>query len=205
MIAAVLFGSLLRQLLGLAFTLHHPRKHSNMLSKKYQCSKRRIFLTRRAEWSLDYLLVATLLEPLGWTVLVGVVLLGTLILNVVLVVHVIGTLCGVLAGLVAVVFIHTVSLGELIDLSTNEAGEKLLRKLMVHNLAYYGNAVSCETKTLDIFSKGMDQRTFLALVVLVEFKAFKGSRTGHQFVGELALVVWVWVVPSSVLLIHLLM
>lgn len=52
-----------------------------------------------------------------------------------LVVHILYLLLGVVLGLLTIKKIHTFSLGELIDLSTGDANEKLLGKLVGDCLA----------------------------------------------------------------------
>lgn len=70
------------------------------------------------------------------------------------------------------------SLGELIDLTTSEAREELLGKLVG------------------------DWLTLLALMVFEELHALEGSGAGDELVGELALIVRV--VIASILIVHLL-
>jgi len=105
---------------------------------------------------------ALLLELLRRTVLVGVVPVGV---TVVLVVHVLGVLLGVLPGLMFVPLVHALGLGELVDLTADEASEKFLSKGVVNRLP------------------------FLALVVLEELEAFEGGGASYELMGELGLVV----------------
>ena len=67
--------------------------------------------------------------------------------------------------LVCVVLIHALRLGQFVYFTANEAGEEFLGELVRDLLA------------------------FLALVVFVEFHAFKGGTASDQFVGELGLIV----------------
>lgn len=59
-------------------------------------------------------------------VLTRVVLLGTVALNVVLIVHVLSVLLSVVVGLDLVGLVETLGLSELVDLGTGETGEDLL-------------------------------------------------------------------------------
>lgn len=59
-------------------------------------------------------------------VLARVVLLGTVALNVVLIVHVLGVLLSVVVGLDLVGLVETLGLSELVDFGTGETGEELL-------------------------------------------------------------------------------
>ena len=81
-------------------------------------------------------LVSTLVELLGRTVLVGIVLVGTLVLDVVLVVHVAGALLGVALGSLLVVEVHAFGLGELINFTADETSEQLLGESVVDSLAW---------------------------------------------------------------------
>ena len=58
---------------------------------------------------------------------------------VTLLVHVVGVLLGVVLGLLAVHPVHTLGLGELVDLAADEANEELLGESMVDFLAYDWN------------------------------------------------------------------
>lgn len=60
-----------------------------------------------------------LLQTLRWTLIVGVVLI---LLAVVLVVHLLGVFLRVVLGLLAVVEVLALGFGQLVDLSTDEAG-----------------------------------------------------------------------------------
>lgn len=60
-----------------------------------------------------------LLEALRWGSLAGVVLVE---LTVVVVVHALGVLLGLVLGLLAVDKVHALGLGELVNLSTGNAG-----------------------------------------------------------------------------------
>lgn len=121
-------------------------------------------------------------EPLWAIVLVRVVLICTLILNVVLVVHIFGSLFGMTTSLYGVVLIHALGLGKLIDLTTNEASEKFLGELVRDGLAC---AVLGFEETNEIWRRP----AFLALVVLKELHALEGGRTCDHFMRELRLVV----------------
>ena len=59
-------------------------------------------------------------------VLTRVVLLGTVALNVVLIVHVLSVLLSVVVGLDLVGLVETLGLSELVDLGAGETGEELL-------------------------------------------------------------------------------
>lgn len=76
---------------------------------------------------LPVVVAEVVLEALWWTLLVGVVLILT---AVVLVVKLLRTALGLVLGLLAVVEVLAVGLGESIDLSTSEAGEKFLSELV---------------------------------------------------------------------------
>ena len=68
-------------------------------------------------------------------VVVGVVFITTTT-GVVVIVHVFGILLGVLVGADLVDLIHTLGLGELVDLSTDEANKGLLGESVLDRLAY---------------------------------------------------------------------
>ena len=84
---------------------------------------------------LVVVVVVVVVDLWRWAILVGIVLIGTLVLNIVLVVHVTGALCCMFASLVSVVFVHAVCFSKLVNFSADEASQDLLRKLMVHSLA----------------------------------------------------------------------
>lgn len=75
----------------------------------------------------------TALKVLGRLV-VGVPLI-TAVLAVVLVVHSLGVLLALMFGFLAINGVHTLGLGKLVDLGTDEAHEKLLGKGVLHRLA----------------------------------------------------------------------
>lgn len=60
-------------------------------------------------------------------VAVGVVLVGTVAVNVVVVVHVLSVLLGVVVGLDLVDLVETLGLGELVGFGTDETSDDLLR------------------------------------------------------------------------------
>ena len=88
------------------------------------------------------------LELLRRTVLVGVVLIGTMILDIVLVVHLGGVLPGLVLGTLTVVGVHALGLGELVDFTTDEAGKKLLGKLVRDWLAWTRSGTENELQCL---------------------------------------------------------
>lgn len=114
----------------------------------------------------------------------GVVLVGTVATLVVLLVHVVGVLLGVLVSLDPVNLIHTLALGELVNLGANKTSQGLLGKRVLNGLAYMGMKIKifffqcCERISL----------TLLALVVLPGLHTGKGSGTSNELVRELALV-----------------
>jgi hypothetical protein len=55
---------------------------------------------------------------------------------VTLLVHVVGVLLGVVLGLLTVNPVHTLGLGELVDLTSDQAGDELLGERVVDFLAY---------------------------------------------------------------------
>ena len=91
--------------------------------------------------------------------------------------------------------VHTPSLGELINFSTNESGKKLLGESVVHGFTYsivssirsmlYG--VECKVKS-----------TLFTLFVLVKLEALEGGTPGYEFVGELGFVVGVLIASTLV-------
>ena len=89
--------------------------------------------------SYDILIVVVVVVVVDlWrrAILVGIVLVGTLVLHIVLIVHISGTFCCMLASLVSVVLVHAVGLSKLVNFSANKASQDFLRKLVVHSLAY---------------------------------------------------------------------
>ena len=76
--------------------------------------------------NLLIVLVSSVVELLRAFVLVGIVLVGTLTMDVVLIVHVLGGLFGMAAGFDRVVLIHSLGLRKLVDLATNKASEEFL-------------------------------------------------------------------------------
>lgn len=69
-------------------------------------------------------------------VAVGVVLLGTVALDVVLVVHLLGVLLGVVVSLHLVDLVHALGLGETVNLRADETGDGLLGEGVLDGLAY---------------------------------------------------------------------
>jgi hypothetical protein len=114
-----------------------------------------------------------------------VVLLSTVVALVVLLVHVVGVLLGVLVGLDSVNLIHTLGLGELVDLGADKAHQGLLSESVLDSLAYTENMIRMMLSRYHVASLSP---TLLALVVLVGLHAGKGSGTGNELVRELALV-----------------
>lgn len=80
-------------------------------------------------------LVVVTAEVLRWAVLVRVILVGTLAVDVVLVVHVLGILLGLAVGLFLVPFIHTLGLGELVDFTTHKSSQEFLGECVRDGLA----------------------------------------------------------------------
>lgn len=62
--------------------------------------------------------------------MIWIVLVRAMVLDVVLIVHVLGSSFCMATGLDSVVLVHSLGLGELVDLTTNEPGEKLLCELV---------------------------------------------------------------------------
>lgn len=113
---------------------------------------------------------------------------------VTLLVHVVGVLLGVVLGLLAVDPVHTLGLGELVNLAADEAGDELLGKSVVDFLACDWNLLEgCTYETID-----QGPRTGLLLVVLVGLHGGEGGGTGSELVGELALVMLLTVVDLLV-------
>lgn len=59
------------------------------------------------------------------------------LVSVTLLVHVLGVLLGVVLGLLAVNPVHTLGLGELVDLAADEASDELLGESVADGLAYF--------------------------------------------------------------------
>jgi len=74
-------------------------------------------------------------ELLGSTVLVWVVLISTLVLDVVLIIQVLSILLGVSLGLLTVDEVHSLGLSELVDFSTGDTDEEFLGELVGYWLA----------------------------------------------------------------------
>ena len=72
-------------------------------------------------------------------------MIGTLVLDVVLVVHVLDVLPGVVLGLLTIDEVHSLGLGELVDFSTCETDEELLGELV-------GNWLACENTRISTVS-----------------------------------------------------
>jgi hypothetical protein len=64
-----------------------------------------------------------------------IILIGTLSLDVVLIIHVLDVLLGVVLGLLAVDKVHALGLGKLVNLSTGNTDKELLGELMGDGLA----------------------------------------------------------------------
>ena len=62
-------------------------------------------------------------------------MVGTLVLDVVFVVHVASAVRSVLASLVSVVLVHAVGFGKLVDFSADEASQELFSELVVDSFA----------------------------------------------------------------------
>ena len=67
--------------------------------------------------------------------MVGVVPIRALPLNVMVVVHVLSRLFGVSVGFYLIVFVHSLGLCELVDLTADKAGEEFLGELVRDRLA----------------------------------------------------------------------
>ena len=93
---------------------------------------------------------------------------------------------GSLLGLVGIILVHSLGLGELVDFSSNESGEQFLGKGMGDRLAYV-RFVSIGTGGLRCGCKG--GLTFFALMVLKQLHALKGSTACDELMGELGLVI----------------
>jgi len=88
--------------------------------------------------------------------LIWIILVRALVLNVVLVVHVLGGSLCMATRLDSVVLVHSFGLGELVDLTTHETGEKLLGELV------------------------RDWLAFLALVIFVKLEALESSTASNH-------------------------
>jgi hypothetical protein len=64
-----------------------------------------------------------------------IILIGTLVLDVVLIVQMLGVLLGVVLGLLTVDEVQSLGLGELVDLSTGDTDKELLGELVRNWLA----------------------------------------------------------------------
>ena len=87
-------------------------------------------------WYLVVVVVIVVVDLWGWAVLVGVVLVGTLVLDIVLIVHIPGALCCVFASLIPVVLVHAMRFCKFVHFSAHETSQEFLRKLVVDSLAY---------------------------------------------------------------------
>ena len=76
------------------------------------------------------------LEPLWATILLGVVLVGLMVVDVVLVVHALGVLFRASLRLLAVEPVLALCLSELVDLGTGKTGEQFFRELVGYGLAW---------------------------------------------------------------------
>ena len=124
-------------------------------------------------------------EMLRWIILVRVIVVGTLAIDVVLVVHVLGILLGLAVGLLSVPLVHTLGLGELVDFTTDNASQEFLGESVGDGLACNGNILLASTE-VEMLQKL--ELTFLALLVFKELEALESSPAGDQFMGELSLV-----------------
>ena len=77
-----------------------------------------------------------LLKVLGRSVLLRVVLVGTVVVDVVLIVHALCVPLGLVLCLLPVEPVLALCLGELVDLGTGEASEQLLGERVRNRLAY---------------------------------------------------------------------
>lgn len=75
---------------------------------------------------------------------VRIILIGTLVLDVVLIIHILDILLGVVLGFLAINEVHSLRLGELVDLSTCETDEELLGELV-------GNGLACGSEVSEQF------------------------------------------------------
>ena len=75
-------------------------------------------------------------KALWTTILVGVVILSALVAHVVLIIHLVSTCLGMTLSLDLVPFVHATCFSELVDLTTDEAGEKLLGELVIDLFAW---------------------------------------------------------------------
>jgi hypothetical protein len=73
---------------------------------------------------------------------IRIILIGTLVLDVMLIIHVLDVLLGVVLGLLAINEVHALSLGELVNLSACESDEEFLGELVRNWLAYFLSASS---------------------------------------------------------------
>jgi hypothetical protein len=77
---------------------------------------------------------------------VRIILIGTLVLDVVLIIHILDILLGVVLGFLAINEVHSLRLGELVDLSTCETDEELLGELVGDWLACGSDIVNIGTR-----------------------------------------------------------
>jgi hypothetical protein len=129
---------------------------------------------------------------------VGIVLVCTLVLDIVLVIHILGGLLCMTTSLDGVVLIHSLGLGQLVDLASHEANEKLLGELVRDGLA-------CTVLGFEITVERRNRLAFLPLVVLKELHALKGGSTCDQLMRELRLILIALVAQVVLLAVDLLM
>jgi len=78
-------------------------------------------------------------------------LVGALVVLIVVIVHALGTLFGVLVSLMAVIGVHALGLGELVDFTANEASEKFFGKGVGDWVAYrYVRSCRVEYRTMTL-------------------------------------------------------
>lgn len=83
----------------------------------------------------QYFLELVSFKTLWTTILVGVVILSALLAHVVLIIHLVSTCLSMTLSFDLVPFVHATGFSELVHLTTDEAGEKLLGELVVDLLA----------------------------------------------------------------------
>jgi hypothetical protein len=137
-------------------------------------------------------------ESLRAIVLVGIILIGTVVLDVVLVVHLLRGLLGMSASLDLVILVHSFCFSKFVDLAANEAREKFLGELVRDRLA-------CVWLEAEGALEGLRRHTFLALVVFPELETLEGGSTCNQLMRELGLIVVALVALVVILTVNLLM
>jgi hypothetical protein len=114
----------------------------------------------------------------------------------VVVVQVLGLRLSLTLGLLTVDPIGAFGLGELVDLTTSEAGKELLGKGV-------RNGLPCAFISLRFEARMRSRQTFVALMVFKGLEGGKSTGTGKHFVAKAALVVGFSVLHLVVVLLTL--